>query len=109
MLDRRAELRQLCADVVEIEWTDNSGHSRHCAANLEDISQSGLGLQVEHPVSLLTTIHISHEKGELVGRVKSCILSHAGYLLGVEFEQGFRWSPDIFRPRRLLNPRRLKP
>jgi len=109
MLDRRAEPRLLCADVVEIEWTDKSGHSRHCAANLEDISQSGLGLQVEHPVPLLTTVHISHERGELIGRVKSCILRHSGYLLGVEFEQGFRWSPGSFRPRHLMNPRRLKP
>jgi len=109
MLDRRAEPRLLCADVVEIEWTDKNGQTRHCTANLEDISQSGLGLQVEHPVSLLTTVHISHERGELVGKVKSCVSRHSGYLLGVEFEQGFRWSPDIFRPRRLLNPRRLKP
>ena len=109
MLDRRAEPRLLCADVVEIERTDKSGHTCQCVANLEDISQSGLGLQVEHAVPLLTTVHISHERGELVGKVKSCVLRHSGYLLGVEFEQGFRWSPDIFRPRRLLNPRRLKP
>src|SRR5438552_1321994 len=78
MLDRRAEPRLLCADVVAIEWTDKSGHICHCAANLEDISQSGLGLQVEHPLPLLTTVHISHERGELVGRVKSCVLRHSG-------------------------------
>jgi len=109
MLDRRSEPRLLCADVVEIEWTEKSGHTRHSAANLEDISQSGLGLQVEHPVPLLTTVRISHERGELIGRVKSCVLRHYGYLLGVELEQGCRWSPGSFRPRHLLNPRRLKP
>ena len=109
MLDRRAEPRLLCADVVEIEWTDKSGRTRHCAANLEDISPSGLGLQVEHPVPLLTTLHISHERGELIGRVKSCVLRETAYSLGVEFEQGCRWSPGSFRPRHLLNPRRLKP
>ena len=108
MLDRRAEPRLLCADVVEIEWTDKSGHTHHGAANLEDISRSGLGLQVEQPVPLLTTVHIRHERGELVGKIKSCVLRHSGYLLGVEFEQGFRWSPGSFRPRHLMNPRRLK-
>jgi len=108
MLDRRAEPRLLCADVVEIEWADKSGQTCHWAANLEDISQSGLRLQVEHPVPLLTTVHIRHERGELIGRVKSCVLRHFGYQLGVEFEPGFRWSPGSF-PRHLLNPRRLKP
>jgi len=54
MLDRRAEPRLLCADVVEIEWTDKSGRTCHCAVHLDDISQSGLGLQVEHSVRFLT-------------------------------------------------------
>lgn len=107
MLDRRTEPRLLCADLVEINWTDRNG--RRSPANLEDISRSGLGLQVEHPVPLLTTVHISHEQGELVGKVKSCVLRHSGYLLGIELEQGFRWSPSSFRPRHLLNPRRLTP
>ena len=109
MLDRRTEPRLLCADVVEVKWTDKNGHTHRCAANLEDISQSGLGLQIEHPVLLLTTVYIRHERGELVGKVKSCVLRHSGYLLGIEFEQGFRWSPGTFRPRNLLNPSRLKP
>ena len=109
MLDRRAESRLLCADVVEIEWRDKRGHTLHCSANLDDISRSGLGLQIERPVPLLTTIHISHERGELIGTVKSCVPRHSGYLLGVEFEQGYRWSPGGFRPRHLRDPRRLKP
>jgi len=61
MLDRRTEPRLLCADVVELEWTDKSGRTRHCAANLEDISPSGLGLQVERSVPLLATVRILHE------------------------------------------------
>ena len=109
MLDRRAELRMLCADVVEIHWTDRSGHTRHCDANLDDISQSGVGLQVEHPIPLLTRVHIRHEQGELAGKVKSCLFRETGYLMGVELEQRCRWSPGSFRPRHLPNPRRLKP
>ena len=109
MLDRRTEPRLLCADLVEINWADKNGRTRRCPANLEDISRSGLGLQVEHPGPLLTTVLISHEQGELVGKVKSCVLRRSGYLLGVELEQGFRWSPSSFRPRHLLNPRRLTP
>jgi hypothetical protein len=108
MLDRRAELRLLCADVVEIEWKHNNGRTRRCTANLEDISHNGVGLQVETPVPLLTTVHLRHERGELAGKVKYCVLRETGYYSGVEFEQGCRWSPSSFRPRHLLNPRRLK-
>src|SRR5437867_3666386 len=109
MVDRRVGLRMLCGDVVELEWKHNNGPTCRCIANLEDISHTGVGLQVETPVTLLTTVRLRHEQGELAGKVKYCFLRETSYYLGVEFEQGCRWSPSSFRPRHLLNPRRLKP
>src|ERR1700682_5697891 len=107
MLDRRFELRLLCADVVEVHWEAN-GRNHRCTAGLDDISPSGACLQVERPIPVLTTICIRREGVELTGTVKYCSLREVGYFLGVEFKPGCRWSPDSFRPLHLLNPRRVK-
>jgi hypothetical protein len=101
-------LRMLCADVVEIHWKEKNGRNRRKTANLEDISPSGARLQVEHPVPPSTMVRIRHGRGELTGEVKYCVLCESGYFLGVEFEPDSRWSQARFRPRYLLNPRRLR-
>jgi hypothetical protein len=107
MLDRRIELRMLCADLVDVQWKDPSGRTRRGVANLEDISLSGACLQVDRPVPLGTGFRISYPNGELVGKVKYCVFREIGYFLGIEFEPGSRWSQRHFRPQHLLDPRRL--
>jgi hypothetical protein len=105
-VDRRIEPRMLCADVVEVRW--ENGFDHHCTAGLSDISQSGVCLQLEHPIPAFTTLQIRHTAGDLTGTVKDCSRREAGYFLGVEFEQGCRWSPRNFRPRGLTPPSRLQ-
>lgn len=107
MLDRRVEPRMLCADLVDIHWKDPNGRSRRGVANLEDISLSGACLQVDRPVTLGSTIHITYPGGELNGSVKYCVFREIGYFLGVEFDPGCRWSQRTYRPQHLLDPRRL--
>ncbi len=107
MVDRRIELRMLCADLIDIQWRDPSGRLRRGVANLEDISLSGACLQVERPVTLGSTLLMSYPKGELSGKVKYCVFRDIGYFLGIEFESGSRWSRRDFRPQHLLDPRRL--
>jgi hypothetical protein len=107
MVDRRLEPRMLCADLVDIQWRDPSGRRRRGVANLEDISLSGACLQVDRPVALGSTLLISYPKGELSGRVKYCVFREIGYFLGIEFEDGSRWSQRDFRPQHLLDPRQL--
>jgi hypothetical protein len=107
MLDRRVEPRMLCADLVDVDWKDQNGRTRHGVANLEDISLSGACLQVDRPIPLGTPIHISYPGGELSGKVKYCVFREIGYFLGVEFNDGCRWSQRSFRPQHLLDPRRL--
>jgi PilZ domain len=97
----------LCADLVDFQWKDQSGRSRRGVANLEDISLSGACLQIERPVPLGCTVRITYPNGELTGRVKYCVFREIGYFLGVEFDPGNRWSQRDFRPRHLLDPRRL--
>lgn len=107
MLDRRYEPRLLCADMVELGWKDKTGRSKKSVANLEDISLTGACLQLDVPIPLKTPVRISHPKGELEGKVKYCVFRDIGYFLGIEFDEGSRWSLKHFKPQHLLDPRRL--
>ena len=50
MQNRREDNRLLCAELVELTWQDEAGRARRRVANLEDISLSGICLQVESPI-----------------------------------------------------------
>jgi len=107
MQNRRGELRMLCADLVDVQWTDKRGKVRRAVANLEDISASGACIQVERPVPLDTAMRIACPNGELGGRVCYCVYREVGYFLGIEFDPGSQWSLSDFRPQHLLNPKTL--
>jgi hypothetical protein len=97
----------LCADLVDIQWKDQTGRTRRGVANLEDISLSGACLQVDRPVPLGTQFRMSYPNGELLGTVKYCVFREIGYFLGIEFDPGSQWSQRQFRPQHMLDPRRL--
>jgi hypothetical protein len=107
MLERRVEPRLLCADLMDVQWTDKSGRRRKAVANLEDISLSGMCLQVDAPVPRETLLRIAHPKSRFQARVRYCVFRDTGYYLGVQFEPGCRWSVRRFRPKHLLDPRDL--
>jgi hypothetical protein len=107
MQDRRLEPRLLCADLINVWWNDESGATCQAVANLEDISNSGVCLQVDGPVPYDTLVHIAHPKLEFEGRVRYCVYRDIGYFVGVRFEPGFRWSQHRFKPKHLLDPRTL--
>ena len=70
MQERRMDLRFLCADIVELIWCDSAGKERRRIGNLEDISASGMCLQLELPLKAGTRIRILYGAGELVGVVR---------------------------------------
>ena len=97
----------LCADLVDIQWTDENGKKRRTVANLEDISLTGACVHVDAPIAPGTRVHIAYPKGELKGSVRYCVYRDIGYFLGLEFEPGHTWSPKQFTPQHMLDPRRL--
>ena len=97
----------LCADLVNVSWKDLSGRRRKAVANLEDISSSGVCLQLDRPVPRDTLLQISHQKAEFEGQVRYCLYREIGYFIGVQFAPGCRWTPKSYRPRHLLDLRRL--
>ena len=107
MHERRIDLRLLCADIVELIWCDSTGRERRRLGNLEDISASGMCLQLEQPLQTGTRIRVIYGKGELVGIVRYSVLRDRAYVVGLKFDESSRWSPDEFRPQHLLDPRQL--
>ncbi len=107
MTEKRAETRMLCSELVDIHWKDCTGRQRSALANLEDISGSGVCLQMDSPVPLDTALRICHSKGEFQGSVRYCLYREIGYFLGVQFAPGCQWSPQAYQPQHLLDLRDL--
>jgi hypothetical protein len=105
--NRREDRRLLCAELVQLVWEEESGRQRRRVANLEDISLSGLCLQVESPIPAGTAITMLYGDGELVGIIRYCRFQDCGYFLGIELVDGCRWSSQHFRPQHLLDPSEL--
>ena len=107
MDERRIDDRLLCAELVEVTWEDETGRNRKRVANLEDISRSGICLQMEHEMAPGTRLRMHYGDGDLIGVVRHCAFRGFGFFLGVELEEGSRWSSQHYRPEHLLDPREL--
>jgi c-di-GMP-binding flagellar brake protein YcgR len=93
MIDRRFDLRVPVAETVFLAWTDQTGQAQQGPAHLADISASGASVRFERPVKLGTTVSLDYQDQTFAGKVKNCVASESAYLLGIEFEAGYRWSP----------------
>ncbi len=102
--NRRDNNRLLCAELVELCWLDASGRPQRRVANLEDISLSGVCLQIEGTIPTGTPVSVRYGDGELLGTVRYCRFEGLGNFLGVELAEGCRWSSLHYRPQHLLNP-----
>jgi hypothetical protein len=104
-LDVRAERREdreLCADLVKVQWKPEFGPARSEWAILEDISSSGACLEFEEPIAPNTLLTLHFKTDRCQARIKYCKFEKTNYLLGVQFEQGYRWSRRKFKPEHLI-------
>jgi hypothetical protein len=93
MIDRRFDVRVPVADTVLLSWTDQTGQKQDVPADMADISRSGASVRAQHPVKIGTKLSLGYQDQELVGKVRSCVSGPTGYVLGIEFEDGYRWKP----------------
>jgi hypothetical protein len=93
MIDRRFDVRIPVADTVNLSWTDPTGQKQQDRADLADISRSGASVRTPHPVRVGGILSLDYQDQELVGKVRSCVAGPTSYILGIEFEDGYRWSP----------------
>ena len=105
--DRRMHAHLLCAELMEVVWCDRFGRERRCIGNLEDISVTGLSLQVESPVFQGTSVKVLHGTTSLVGVVRHCRYADGVYFIGIQLDDSYRWSTAVFRPSHLLDPRNV--
>ena len=107
MQERRSEVRMLCADLVEVCWTDRTEKKQRAMALLEDISPSGACLQVETALPPGVEIRWGSPRQRFTGWVRYCVYREIGYFVGVEFAGKSRWSKRIYRPQHLLDLKQL--
>src|SRR5262249_16786536 len=101
--EKRTEGRMLCADMMDVRWTDRSGKQRKAAALLEDISAAGACIQLETPVPVGAEIRW-HASGQFFSAsVRYCAHRETGYFVGVEFGKSTRWSKETYCPKHLLD------
>lgn len=100
--ERRNNGRELCADFVQITWSDQRGRPISYVGLLEDVSPGGPGLSLDLPVNVGQAVHL-HTKGfEGEALVCYCELGEYGYLVGVEFQEGCSWDREKWMPKHLL-------
>ncbi len=97
----------MCAELVEVRWDDKAGRRHRDVANLEDISLSGACVQLETPVQKGTRITVNYGDGEMPATVRYCLYRDLAYFLGLQFDDGCKWSTKRFRPQYMLDPREL--
>jgi hypothetical protein len=102
MKQRRRDDRNMCADLLQVRWTDDKGRNRAEVAVLEDISTTGVCLKLEHPVREQTEVSLHYPNGKYAGKVKYCKLLRTEFLIGIAFDEGYRWSKADFVPSHLL-------
>jgi hypothetical protein len=105
--ERRTERRLLCAELVELVWRDNSGREKRRVANLEDISPTGMCLQMETPVYAGTDIQMLYGTAVFSGIVRYTVYRDNAYVIGIELDEQSRWSAREFLPSHLLDPEQL--
>jgi hypothetical protein len=93
MIDRRFDVRIPVADAVSVRWADPTGQRQQVSLELADISRSGASIRAQHPMKVGSMLSLDYQEQELVGTVRSCIVGPTGYVLGIEFEDGYRWKP----------------
>lgn len=104
----RQEDRELCADLVRVQWNPEPGSPRSEWAILEDISASGACLEIEEPIPPNSIVSLQFATDQCQARVKYCKPDKTKYLLGVQFEEGYRWSRRKFKPEHLIQFRLRK-
>jgi hypothetical protein len=97
----------LCAELVEVHWKDAHGRTQRVVAGLDDISLTGACIQFEKPVPIGTRMFVRYPKGELAGTVRHCVFRELGYFVGIEFDPAERSALRQYRPKHLVDPRRL--
>jgi hypothetical protein len=99
-----SEQQYLCSELVQVQPPDKSFSAM---ANLEEIHRSGATILSESALPAGLELEIVCGGGFLDGVVRECNRNEIGYLVSIDFSASCRWSPDMFRPAHMFDPREL--
>ena len=87
-----------------IGWQEGDTRLKQLS-NVEDVSLHGMGVIVQHDLSVGTSVTISYEEDKnLTGVVRHHSEQAEGYFLGIEFEDGSKDSILHFHPDLVVRP-----
>ena len=92
----------LCSDFAEITFLDQNGDPISDTGLLEDVSARGftVSLSLPLPISKRVSIHTKGFDGDAI--VRHTELGDYGYLVGLEFADGYQWDRQKWTPDHLL-------
>lgn len=82
--DRRRKPRYAVTDIVEVYVAGADGRFVGCAV-LRDVSQFGVGVHMEVPLTPGMHFHLTNEKGTISIVCRHVKPSDSGYVMGLEF------------------------
>ncbi len=98
-VERRRSPRYLCSHVVEIRRG-----GQVAAALLEDLCLEGAGVAVETWVETGEAMELVAPGLQARARVCYCRPRENDFVVGIHFDEDFRWRPDQWRPDHLFLP-----
>jgi PilZ domain-containing protein len=92
--DIRRHKRVLQSARVRISWMDRFGSEKFAAADIVDISETGMRIKVSESLTAGTLVTLQSDRPSLHGRasVRSCVRHGAKFLVGMEFIGGLKWK-----------------
>jgi hypothetical protein len=106
MRERRAEVRLWCSDLIKVRV--EGAEPAELTVNLEDISPSGACLQLEQSLPVGARLALRLGRRTFRGQVRYCVYHEIGYFAGIEFDAGRKWSRELYQPKHLLDPTRVR-
>jgi hypothetical protein len=90
---RRRAVRYPCAADIRLAWSSN--FDRYAVGECVNISRTGLGMVIAHPIPNRTNVSFKSECLALAGSasVRFCKKDKNKYVVGLDFAGGLAWRP----------------
>lgn len=92
--DRRLCPRIPTGETLTVTWLDSSGAQYSAHARCLDVSETGLRIELPRRVDAGCYINVKSDKFKLnaSAKVRNSIPKGLRYLIGLEFNSGWRWK-----------------
>jgi len=97
--------RTLCSEILSLRLRSSAGRERQMKVNLEEIWSSRALFLTDKPIRPFTSLWFAvggcEFRGQVIGRT---LFKGLGYFIEMQFNPGYTWSDQKYRPKHLFNP-----